>query len=594
MKRFSLILLILTASSLLRAGDLPDNVRVTDEEICYEILSRQGEPYQVKVDKKQTYEALRSDDEAIASTFYNDNVTIDKAKAPYAVAVYRQWLDSDIFYDDYRICALPLKLTKGKPVKAEFKSTMTRPEYFSEIAMGRGDLTLKSTVRVIVPADLAGRITLEPRRFADNMSMTSTVDDKGNVTYTIAATDIEPMKRERYGESAIVAQPSVMVKGMFANVGELYGFYRKYLPDYEEENAEVAALARKICGSAPDDYARIDSLASWVRHNIRYVAIEHGDYGISPAAPADVLAKRYGDCKGSASLLKAMMKAVSIDGRLAWIGTRGHSDQTWDSHPATGTGNHMIAVALVGDSIVYIDGTAIYAPDGHIPAAIRGQQAMIENGDGYILATVPASPVKSAYEVAGSAYLSDKGLSGNMTHRFTGDYRSLMGNLIGSVATDRRDKMLNYIFSNKRKTVETANETYCADSVSAMFAEKDAVRKIGGKTYVQLSPVRTLFYEPVTTDKPRRDLCFDHLENTGTTVSLTIPEDMTVKSLPKLFAVDDEWFSAEIAYSQSGNTILCRSAVKMKADRVPVDRIDDWNNSFKSILKASDARIVLE
>ena len=60
--------------------------------------------------------------------------------------------------------------------------------------------------------------------------------------------------------------------------------------------------------SAQTDSGRIADTFAWVQSNIRYVAYEEGDAGQRPDTPAEVLRKRYGDCKGSAALMRALLR----------------------------------------------------------------------------------------------------------------------------------------------------------------------------------------------------------------------------------------------------------------------------------------------
>ena len=69
---------------------------------------------------------------------------------------------------------------------------------------------------------------------------------------------------------------------------------------------------------------------------------------------------------------------------------------------------------------------------------------------------------------------------------------------------------------------------------------------------------------------------------------------MTVKSVPKPFSIDNEWFKADIQYSVDDECVTCTSSILIKEDFVPTDKVAAWNDSLKSIIKASDSRIVIE
>lgn len=67
----------------------------------------------------------------------------------------------------------------------------------------------------------------------------------------------------------------------------------------------------------------------------------------------------------------------------------------WDTMPSLGCGNHMIAAAILPDTVIYLDGTVRNAPDGFVPPSIAGAQALIENGQDGMLLRVPDDPSRT-------------------------------------------------------------------------------------------------------------------------------------------------------------------------------------------------------
>ena len=61
---------------------------------------------------------------------------------------------------------------------------------------------------------------------------------------------------------------------------------------------DVSGIVRNILGDTKDRDKVIERLYRYVQNNVRYVAFEEGEAGYRPDTPAEVLRKRYGDCKG--------------------------------------------------------------------------------------------------------------------------------------------------------------------------------------------------------------------------------------------------------------------------------------------------------
>lgn len=75
------------------------------------------------------------------------------------------------------------------------------------------------------------------------------------------------------------------------------------------------ALA-KIIANNTNDVDKIKAIYYWVQDKIRYIAYEDGYSGYIPASAQEVLANKYGDCKGMANLLTELLKLAGYDARL--------------------------------------------------------------------------------------------------------------------------------------------------------------------------------------------------------------------------------------------------------------------------------------
>lgn len=140
---------------------------------------------------------------------------------------------------------------------------------------------------------------------------------------------------------------------------------------YEKEAAPMAAvtapirdLALQLTAGLPDDAARVRALHHWVAKNIRYVAVYLGHGGLIPHSAAEILSKRYGDCKDHATLLQSLLAAVGISSSTALISS-GNAFQL-PGVGALGPLNH--AITYIPSLDLYVDSTSPFAPFGTLPA----------------------------------------------------------------------------------------------------------------------------------------------------------------------------------------------------------------------------------
>ena len=116
----------------------------------------------------------------------------------------------------------------------------------------------------------------------------------------------------------------------------------KILDEWKQETTEKEELALRAL--------------RFVQDKIRYVGMTMGSRGLLPAAPSKTMECRFGDCKGKAGLLCAMLRSMDIEASPALVNTyrRSHID---DSLPTPLAFNHVIVKAKLGGNTIWVDPT---------------------------------------------------------------------------------------------------------------------------------------------------------------------------------------------------------------------------------------------
>jgi transglutaminase-like putative cysteine protease len=95
----------------------------------------------------------------------------------------------------------------------------------------------------------------------------------------------------------------------------------------------------------------------FVQDEVRYVAVELGDARLRPSAPAEVFARRYGDCKGKAALLVKLLHLGGVQARPALVST--WLGRGLDGLPPTPIPfDHVIVEVTEAGSNYWVDATA--------------------------------------------------------------------------------------------------------------------------------------------------------------------------------------------------------------------------------------------
>lgn len=598
---FQLLPAFLLSAAIARSAPTDNNVIIDREMRVYSIQEKGGRIASVKSECNAWYLAQEKDGNADALVGYNDNISIDKASATGAKPYYRSWDSPDVFYDGVKVCYLNVPLKKGKPAKVTFCQTYRAPEHFCNLTLTSPYYIKRHATTIVkVPAALAASVKVEPFRFPDNITLSSTTAPDGSVTYTVEAENLQPLPYEPYAPSTPASAPQIIITGQFAGPSDLYRHFRTFIDEAEQSSPELDRLAEQLRAKAGSFLALIDSTAAWVRQNIRYLAIEHGEYAFRPAPAADVLKSRAGDCKGSANLIKALLRKNGLDGRIAWIGTEGEIPFDWDKVPALCSGNHVIAACMLADSLIYLDGTTTWASPGYIPPSIRGRRVMVEDGDDCILANVPEiGPDADREEICAKYDVVGNDLVGRTKIVLSGVNKMSFLSALASREPRERQKLVNRMLaypnnsSNVDSTYVNADLSLQAATIMGKVRDANAAQTIGDKIYLDIKPLRDSFFNTVDTAGRTRDFHLPYGYSARYDISVAIPDGYSLKTLPEPMTLDNDWHKASIRYSVDDGEIRCEVEIATKETETPLARIPERNEAVKSLRRHADLKLVL-
>jgi tetratricopeptide (TPR) repeat protein len=151
--------------------------------------------------------------------------------------------------------------------------------------------------------------------------------------------------------------------------------------------ADVRARAREAAGGERELVAVVRRVLARLHRDVRYTGVELGASAIEPAAPGEVLARGYGDCKDKSTLLVALLRALGIKAHVALL----RAGVGLDVDPGVagiGELNHAI-VYLPGKRPLYVDPTAPHAPVGELPISDQGRRILVVAPDTKELLVTP-------------------------------------------------------------------------------------------------------------------------------------------------------------------------------------------------------------
>lgn len=133
------------------------------------------------------------------------------------------------------------------------------------------------------------------------------------------------------------------------------------LPFYQltaASEAAVTAEARRIQSLIPQRRNQVEEAIRFVQDEVRYVGIEMGSGSFVPRQPAEVLQKRFGDCKDKTLLLASLIQKLGYEAFPILV--RSEGGQSMDKLPATPLAfNHVIVGVKDPEKpgLYWVDGT---------------------------------------------------------------------------------------------------------------------------------------------------------------------------------------------------------------------------------------------
>jgi hypothetical protein len=356
----------------------------------------------------------------------------------------------------------------------------------------------------------------------------------------------------------------------------------------------------ELTADAKTDEEKVSNIFYWVQDNTRYIAYEDGIMGFKPANADDVYTKRFGDCKGMANLTCSMLKAAGYDARLSWIGTKS-IPYTYNT-PSLAIDNHMITTLFLDGKTYFLDATEKGVALGEYAYRIQGQDVLIENGDSYILDTVPE--FDDTYNLKKTVYnfkLKEDMLIGDAIEEFHGEERVRLYGSLGNISKSELFKRVNNYVANydKNNGISDLHISNYSDRTKPINFEynisvKNRITELENERYLNLDLDKN--FTSYITEKDR-NLGFDFHQKVHNyyEVNLEIPSNYVVDYMPEPIIIDNDEFSLKVNYvfDEASSTIKYSKTIIIKNGIVSPSYFDEWNKTIKKLKEVYNDQLVL-
>lgn len=520
---------------------------------------------------------------------------------------------SSVFYDDVKIRQLIFpNLEAGAKKMYNYQVEFIDPFLLHKFLFGGGLPVKNSTLEIKTDKN----INIGYKIFNDesNSVVFSKTEKKGKWVYKWTYNDVKPVKMEANSPGYLYVIPhiNVYIKDYTVNnkkvdvlgdIDKLFAYYKGFTKNLNQtEDPTLKAITLKLTENLTNDEDKVKSIFYWVKDNIKYIAFENGYEGFIPREASLICERKFGDCKDMASIITAMAKYANVKNvYIAWIGTR-DIPYSYDELPTPAVDNHMIAVYKKGTEYIFLDATDKETLYGISTGFIQGKEAMIGDGESYKIIPVPvvASEKNEVKENVQLKIEKDK-LVGSGKIEFSGYNRSRLLSRIGDATNKTRFEMIkslvlkgNNKFNLKDYKEENIKDRDKSYQISYNFDLGNYIVNVDKEMYVNLFLDRPLDKMIIEKDRSAK-FEFEHLNYINSQYELEIPQNYTVKYMPKNFSLDNDYLKVDFVYEVKNNKILLHSQLKQKKLLLDKTDFELWNKSIKDLKNNyTDTLILLE
>jgi hypothetical protein len=447
--------------------------------------------------------------------------------------------------------------------------------------------------------------------------------ESGNVSQWVV-TDVKGIKTEPdmppwrgiAGQMIICFFPAggTSRKNEFANWQGMATWYENLISGQMAASEPIKQEVNVLVAGKTTQLQKMQAIAGFMQHNIRYVEIQLGIGGWQPHAAPDVFSHRYGDCKDKATLMQTMLREIGVESYQVIINAQ-RGVVTRES-PAHNGFNHAILgiklpaevkdaslVAVIDDGkrgrILFFDPTNQLTPFGQIGGYLQANYGLLVAPDGGELVELPQEPsAMNSIQRTGKLTLDATGmLKGDVTEVRMGDrasserwrLREVTNNidrikpieslLAGSLSSFRivRASIVNYEQTDQPFGF---NYSFQSDNYAKSAGNLLLVRPrvLGSKSWSVLETKESRKF-PIEFEGPSRDT---------DTFDIALPLGYEVDELPPPMDVEYTFGSYHSKTEALGQVLHYTRAMEIRELSVPVNKMDELKKFYRMI--ATDER----
>jgi hypothetical protein len=406
----------------------------------------------------------------------------------------------------------------------------------------------------------------------------------------------------------------------FANWDTMGKWYSSLIGERVDASAEIKQEVTTLTASRNTPVQKMQAIAGFVQHDIRYVAIELGIGGWQPHPAPMVFSKHYGDCKDKATLLRSMLQEIGVQSYHVVIYTeRGAVTPQTPAHHGF---NHAITAIKLPDGltdpsliatiqhpklgrILFFDPTNELIPFGQLPGYLQANYGLLVTPDGGELIQLPQQPTSmNSIQRTAQLTLDPTGmLKGDVKEVRLGERAASERWRLRTVTKDTdRIKPIEELLANSLASFHLTGaslinfqQTDLPFGFKYSFESPNYAKTAGNLILVRPRVIGSKGSGFLETKEPRKfPIEFEEPTRDTDTFEITIPTGYVVDDLPPPVDADYGFASYHSKTVVNGNVVGYTRTFEVKELSVPVNRAEDLRKFYRIIAGDERNTVVLK
>jgi hypothetical protein len=403
-------------------------------------------------------------------------------------------------------------------------------------------------------------------------------------------------------------------KNEFANWADMGNWYGNLVSGRMDTSEPIKQQVNGLVVGKATLLQKMQAIAGFVQHDIRYVAVELGIGGWQPHAAPDVFSHRYGDCKDKATLMRTMLREIGVDSYHVVINSQ-RGSVTRETPVHNGFNHAILAIKLADDvkdpsliavmqhpklgRILFFDPTNELTPFGEIGGYLQANYGLLVTQEGGELVELPQQPsAMNSIQRVGKLTLDANGmLKGDVEEVRLGDRAWSERLRLHSITnnTDRIKPIESLLagslssFQIVRASLVNLDRTDQPFGFNYTFQSDNYAKMAGNLLLVRPRVLGSKGSGILETKEPRKfPLEFEGPSRDTDSFDIALPPGYEVDELPPPMDADYSFGSYHSKTEASGQMLHYTRALEIKELSVPLSKMDELKKFYRMI--AADER----